>query len=54
MAINYPVLAAVILVVALLIIFLVRRNRKGEKKFERQIGGSELKPQKHHDTDEHN
>ena len=49
MAINYPIVGAVVLAVILLIIFLIRRNQKDEKKFERDMIDSEIKPDKHKD-----
>ena len=49
MAINYPIAGAVVLAVILLIIFLIRRNQKDEKKFERDMIDSEVKPDKHKD-----
>lgn len=45
--INYPMVTAVVIVVALLIFFIVRKNQKDEKEFENEIEASELKPNKH-------
>jgi preprotein translocase subunit YajC len=47
MEINYPILGLVVLAVICLIVFLVRRNRKDEKKFEKEMTESEIKPEKH-------
>jgi len=41
---NYPILIAVIVLVALLIVFLIRRNRKDKKEFEKEVIDSELPP----------
>ncbi|WP_316736311.1 hypothetical protein [Pedobacter aquatilis] len=46
MDINLPVLVGVAILVAILIIYLIRRNRKDMKKFEQQIIQSELPPEK--------
>ncbi len=49
MAINYPIAGLVLLAVILLIIFLIRKNQKDKKKFEKDFMQSELKPDKHED-----
>ena len=44
MNINYPILIAVIILVAVLIAFLIKRNRKDKKKYENEIIDSEIPP----------
>ncbi|WP_421944500.1 hypothetical protein [Pedobacter sp.] len=46
MEINLPVIIGVAIVVAILIIYLIKRNRKDEKKFEQDVIKSELPPEK--------
>lgn len=47
--INYPIAGLVVVVVIGLIVFLIRRNIKDKKKFEKEQIKSELKPEKHDD-----
>jgi len=47
MEINYPVAGIVLLAMIILVIFLIRRNRKDEKTFEKEMSESEIKPEKH-------
>ena len=47
MDVNYPIAGVVLLAVILLIIYLIRKNQKDRKEFEKQIIDSELKPEKH-------
>ena len=49
MEINYPIAAFVTLLVIGLIVFLIRRNIKDKKKYEKEKIQSELKPEKHDD-----
>lgn len=53
MTINYPLLGIFLLAVIILIVFLLRRNRKDEQKFEKQMNQSELNPEKHDDDEVH-
>ncbi len=46
---NYPIVVIVVIAAIILITFLVRRNRKDEKKFEKDLNQSEMKPEKHDD-----
>lgn len=46
MEINLPVIIGVAIVVAILIIYLIKKNRKDEKKFEQDVINSELPPEK--------
>ena len=46
--INYFIVGLVVLAAIILIIFLIRRNQKDEKKFETKINQPEMKPEKHH------
>ena len=47
MEINYAIAAAVLIAVAALIFFLIRKNEKDRKKIEKEIIDSEIKPEKH-------
>lgn len=47
MEINYTIAAPVLIAVAALIIFLIRRNNKDRKKMEKEMIESEIKPEKH-------
>jgi len=49
MEINYTIAGPVLIAVAALIIFLVRRNIKDKKQLEKEIIDSEIKPEKHDD-----
>lgn len=52
MEINYWWLGLFLLLMAALMIWLIKRNRKDEKIFEEEIIQSELKPGDDHDNDE--
>jgi preprotein translocase subunit YajC len=47
MEMNYLIVAAVLLAVVILIAWIIRRNQKDKKKFEKEIINSELKPEAH-------
>ncbi len=47
MEMNYVIVGLVVVAVIVLIVWLVRRNRKDEKNFERTVNASELNPEKH-------
>jgi len=47
--INYLEVSLAVLIVAALVVWLVRRNIKDEKKFEKDTIQSELKPDKEED-----
>ncbi|WP_442590466.1 hypothetical protein ACSBL2_04475 [Pedobacter sp. AW31-3R] len=47
MDINYEIAGLVLLAVILLIIYLIRRNQKDKKKFEKEMIDTEIKPEKH-------
>lgn len=47
MEINYTIAVPVLIAIAGLIIFLIRRNNKDKKKMEKEIIDSEIKPEKH-------
>jgi len=47
MEINYWWLGLFLLVMAILVIWLIKRNRKDEEIFEEKIIRSELKPEEH-------
>jgi hypothetical protein len=49
MEINYTIAGPVLIAVAALIIFLIRRNNKDKKQLEKEIIDSEIKPEKHDD-----
>jgi uncharacterized membrane protein YiaA len=46
---GYFFAGLVLIAVVALIIYLIRRNRKDEKQFEKDFNRSELKPDKHDD-----
>ncbi|MNL39880.1 hypothetical protein D3C87_1621900 [compost metagenome] len=46
---NYIVEGIIIVLVIVLVIFLISRNRKDQKKYEKEIIESEIKPGKHDD-----
>ncbi|WP_165825432.1 FeoB-associated Cys-rich membrane protein [Pedobacter yonginense] len=46
MNVNYLIVAAVLAIVLALIIFIIRRNKKDEKKFEQDVIDTELGPEK--------
>ncbi|WP_209435629.1 hypothetical protein [Pedobacter kyungheensis] len=46
MNINYPILICVIVLVVLLVGYLIWKNRKDEKKFEKDTIDAELPPEK--------
>ena len=48
-SINYWWTGLVLLLLVLLVIWLIKRNRKDEKDLEKVIIQSELKPEKHDD-----
>lgn len=47
MEINYWYATAFVLLMAVLIIWLIKRNRKDEKTFEKDFAESEIKPEEH-------
>ena len=47
MKVDYALVSVVILAVILLIIWIIRRNIKDRKKYERDSIQSEIKPEKH-------
>jgi hypothetical protein len=54
MAINYKIAGIVLLLLILLVVFLIRRNLKDEKKFEKDMSKSELDPEQHEKDDQTN
>ncbi len=52
MEINYWWAGLFLLLMAALVIWLIKRNRKDEKIFEEELIQSELKPEEDHDNDE--
>lgn len=48
--VNYWWVGALIIVIALLITWLIRRDRKDEKEFEKEIIQSEIKADEHKET----
>ena len=50
MEIDYTLVGVILLAFVILIIYLVIRNRKDEKKFEKDMSKSELRPEKHKET----
>ena len=52
MEINYWWVSLFLLLMAVLVIWLIKRNRKDEKEWERELIQSELKPEENPDNDE--
>ncbi len=44
---NYVIIGLVVVAVIMLIVWLVRQNRKDEENFEQTVNASELNPDKH-------
>jgi cbb3-type cytochrome oxidase subunit 3 len=44
--INYPLVIAIVLALAALVVWLIRRNQKDEKDYEKDSNRSEMKPEK--------
>lgn len=51
MNINYAVLGLIFLLIILLLIFVIRRNQKDRKSFERDLNRSEMEPEQHSDNE---
>jgi len=51
MEINYYILVPILLVIVAGIIYLIRRNRKDEKKFEKEVNTAETTITDKHDKD---
>lgn len=47
MEINYTITIPVFIIIGALIVFLIRRNNKDQKKIEKEIIDAETKPEKH-------
>jgi preprotein translocase subunit YajC len=47
MEIDYPLIALFLIIVAVLLIFLIRRNLKDKKKLEQDLNQSSLEPDSH-------
>jgi hypothetical protein len=47
MEVGYFFAGLVLIAVVVLIVYLIRRNRKDERNFESDLNRSELKPDKH-------
>jgi hypothetical protein len=50
MEINYWIVIPFVIVVLLLLTWLIRRNLKDEKKYEKEANQSDIKPAKHDDN----
>jgi len=50
MDVNYLTVAVLLLVVIIGIIFLILRNRKDKRNFEKEMSESEIKPEKHEEN----
>jgi hypothetical protein len=50
MEINYWIVIPFIIIVLLSLAWLIRRNVKDEKKFEKEANQSDVKPEKHNDN----
>lgn len=49
MDVNYLIIGLVVLAALAFIVWLIRRNLKDKKEFEKEIIESDLKPEKHDD-----
>lgn len=47
MEINYPITGLILLAAIVLLIYLIRRNQRDEKKFEKDLNESEIDPEEH-------
>ena len=47
MEMNYLIVGAVLLLVIIFLVWVIRRNYKDKKKFEKEIINSELQPEAH-------
>lgn len=45
--INYPVIIIVVIAAVILLVWMIRRNLKDEKDYEKETMQSEIKPEKH-------
>lgn len=52
MEINYLIVGIVVVIAISLLVFMIRRNQKDQKKFEKDFNQSELEPDKHRDEEE--
>ena len=52
MQISLPVILIIVIVLMLLVVFMIVRNRKDEKTFERQLDEDYEKPRKHEDDED--
>ncbi len=50
MEINSVVIAILIVVILVFIYFVIKRNKKDQKKYENELNQSELTPDKHNDN----
>ncbi|SKB31045.1 hypothetical protein [Daejeonella lutea] len=51
MEINYPIAGLILLIAIIVIILMIKRNRKDQKNFEKAVNESEIKPEEHKDID---
>lgn len=49
--INYTILGIFLIVIILFLIFIIRRNNKDRKLFERDLNRSEMEPDQHTDEE---
>jgi len=47
MNINYLVIAGVVFIIIILLVLFLRRNKKDEKGFEKDVIQNDLEPEKH-------
>ncbi|PWK75902.1 hypothetical protein LX99_03635 [Mucilaginibacter oryzae] len=45
--INYPLIIIVVIAAVILLVWMIRRNLKDEKDYEKETMQSEIKPEKH-------
>jgi len=51
MEMNYPIVGVILLIAILIIVFLIRRNKKDREDFEKNINESEMEPEQHKDVE---
>lgn len=47
MELNYPIIGLILLAAFILLLYLIRRNRKDEREFEKDFTKGEIEPEEH-------
>lgn len=53
MDINIVIIGIILLLVLCLVVYVIVRNQKDRKKFEKDLNQSEMRPERHEDEREH-